>query len=155
MYTVPGIPEEGCSIQPRCFKEDFLGEVMPKLPCWMTRVRPKKDGRAFQTEEVSLGKIKVWHLVQEFIPSTFTDGLLCSRCRSRCWIYGGKQNKVPFLADLVFYWTQGPQAFQHCWRTQCRAGSDGGGSQRGGGQFVLRGRVELIPYLLPQRTWGT
>lgn len=59
MYTVTGNPEEGCSIQPRCFKEDFLGEVMPELPCWMTRVRLKKDGRTFQTEEMSLGKIKV------------------------------------------------------------------------------------------------
>lgn len=50
------------------------------------------------------------------------------------------------------------------WRTLCSTGhrghrpfsiagggSDGGGSWRGGGQFVLRGRVELIPYLLPQR----
>ena len=41
MYTVTGNPEEGC------FKEDFLGEVVPELPHWMTRVRLKKDGRTF------------------------------------------------------------------------------------------------------------
>lgn len=84
------------------------------------------------------------------------NGLLCFRYHSRCWIYGSKQNKVPFLGDLVLCWIQSPQASQYCWRTHGKAGSDGRGNQGGEGrQFVFCGRIELIPYLLPQRVWST